>query len=113
MCSIAGSINHHPDSVTKMCGHMFRRGPDGYDQITHGNVTLGHTLLSIIGNQKQPIESERYILTYNGEWFNYKDYYPYETSDSMALSKSFEQYGIEQTLKNIIGQFAIGLYDKF
>lgn len=112
MCSISGSINYHPDIVTKMCGHQFRRGPNANDQLTIGNVTIGHTLLSIIGFNVQPVTSSRYAMTFNGCIYNFKDLYPNETSDTVALLRSFEEKGIDQTLKDINGMYSIGLYDK-
>lgn len=112
MCSISGAVNYHSDYVTKMCAHQFRRGPDNNYQQKVDNVEFGHNLLAIIGNQLQPVSLERYMMTFNGCWYDYRNYYPNEKSDTVALLRSFEENGIDQTLKDINGMFAIGLYDK-
>lgn len=112
MCGISGTINYHSDHVTRMCGMQFRRGPDLNGEYTHGNVVFGHNLLSIIGIQEQPITLERYLMTYNGVIYNFKEWGLNQFSDTRALIESFEKYGIEQTINNSNGMFAIGLYDK-
>ena len=81
MCGIAGSIgvkrldeNEFESSLLK----MQHRGPDSYGVLNiqeHGSI-LGHVRLSIIdvsNNAAQPMvdTSDRYILVYNGEIYNY------------------------------------------
>jgi asparagine synthase (glutamine-hydrolysing) len=72
---------------------------------------MGHNLLSIIGYQPQPIEGKRYKMVFNGVWYDYKDYFAGVDSDTLALLYSVETDGIEQTIKNCNGMFAIALYD--
>jgi len=111
MCGISGTVNYDSDFVTKMAIHQFRRGPDKNYYNKVDNVVFGHNLLSIIGDQPQPVRGSRYLMVFNGCIYNYKELYPNETSDTISLLKSFEEKGIEQTLKDINGMFAIGLYD--
>jgi asparagine synthase (glutamine-hydrolysing) len=52
------------------------------------------------------------MITYNGEWYNFKDYYPTYASDTAALLQSIEDVGLKATLSRMNGMFAFGLYDK-
>src|SRR6478609_11063117 len=85
MCRISGTVNYTKEMIEKMVNHQKRGGPD-YSNIQEvsSNIFFGHNLLSIIGDQVQPLNGGD-ALTYNGEWYNYKDFYPYEESDTMAL----------------------------
>ena len=95
-----------------MKARMLHRGPDagGSYFSEDGQVTLGHRRLSIVDlseNGAQPMTSHsgRYVITYNGEIYNYKklsDRLLSEgkvsafrgTSDTEVLLESFEAYGI-------------------
>lgn len=110
MCRISGTVNYPSDVIHKMTCHQERGGPDAMG-ITHDrNVSLGHNLLAIIGNQEQPLESQIGILTYAGEWYSYKDHYPLEVSDTNALLKHIDKHGLKAALQDVNGMFAIGYY---
>lgn len=111
MCSIAGVINYNQEAVTKMTMTMFRRGPDYNSEMKNDNVIFGHNLLSVIGYQPQPVKSDRYMMVFNGCIYNYKELYPNESSDTIAILNSFDDKGIKDTLDSLNGMFAIGLYD--
>lgn len=112
MCRIAGSV--HIDSwwIESALAHQRDGGPDSQNWVSHNwTVNIGHCLLSIIGNQPQPLENDRYIMTYNSEWYNFKDFYPNHSSDSLAALDHFTKKGIDAIHDfNFMG--AIGLYDK-
>ena len=112
MCRIAGSV--HIDSwwIESALTHQRMGGPDSQNWVSHNlNVNIGHCLLSIIGNQPQPLENDRYIMTYNSEWYNFKYFYPNHSSDSLAALDHFTKKGIDAIHDfNFMG--AIGLYDK-
>jgi asparagine synthase (glutamine-hydrolysing) len=110
MCRIGGTVNYSPDVVAGMLDHQKAGGPDLCKLVTHGNVTLGHCLLSIIGYQEQPVQQENYVMTYNGTWYDYRDYYPYNNSDTVSLLAHFAKKGT-QAIEDVNGMFAIGLYD--
>lgn len=133
MCGIAGFCSFDGDrkrNIEKMKARMLHRGPDagGSYFSEDGQVTLGHRRLSIVDlseNGAQPMTSHsgRYVITYNGEIYNYKklsDRLLSEgkvsafrgTSDTEVLLESFEAYGIEETLAFCKGMFAICLYDR-
>jgi asparagine synthase (glutamine-hydrolysing) len=109
MCGIAGSIGYPNEVVLNILQHQKKRGPDTLN-IVKSNVSFGHNLLAIIGHQEQPLEGERYLLTYNGEWYNFRDFYNI-SSDSIALLRHIERLGLK-AIDDVNGMFAIGLYDK-
>lgn len=110
MCGIAGAYKGTIDLQ-----RISKRGPDSSGTIEHENVILGHNRLAILDlteNSNQPIENNRYVLTYNGEWYDYRKYYPLVDSDTIALLKSISDNGVENTLQDINGMFAFGVYDR-
>jgi asparagine synthase (glutamine-hydrolysing) len=99
------------------------RGPDSEQIIEYEKCILAHNRLKIIDltdNGKQPMESEKYSIVFNGEIYNYQelrnsylsDSIFKGTSDTEVLLYLFEKYGIQETLYKLNGMFAIGLYDK-
>lgn len=135
MCGIAGFCNFHgsvkmqEDNLEKMKQRMLHRGPDaGGSYISEdGKVALGHRRLSIVdlteaGLQPMKSHSGRYVMVYNGEIYNYKklsqkllnekkvDRFR-GTSDSEVILEAFEAYGVEETIAQCKGMFAIALYD--
>ena len=99
---------------------MVDRGPDAQGAITYQAEGLhsyftAHTRLSIIDpteRSNQPIENERYILTYNGEIYNYKHLAPHAPSDTHALLEIITREDVIYALEHINGMFAFALYDK-
>ena len=135
MCGIAGFCNFHgsvkmqEENLEKMKQRMLHRGPDagGSYVSENGKVALGHRRLSIVdlseaGLQPMKSHSGRYVMVYNGEIYNYKklsqklleekkvDRFR-GTSDSEVILEAFEAYGVEETIAQCKGMFAIALYD--
>lgn len=135
MCGIAGFCNFHgsvkmqEENLEKMKQRMLHRGPDagGSYVSENGKVALGHRRLSIVdlseaGLQPMKSHSGRYVMVYNGEIYNYKklsqkllnekkvDQFR-GTSDSEVILEAFEAYGVEETIAQCKGMFAIALYD--
>ena len=51
------------------------RGPDYEKHISYNNIQFIHNLLSITGDfYPQPFISEKYIICFNGEIYNYKKF---------------------------------------
>ena len=76
MCAIHGIVDVKPELMMKMVKAAHHRGPDGNGIFEDDYITLGHNLLSIVGevkDGKQPYHYEDCILVYNGEIYNYKD----------------------------------------
>jgi asparagine synthase (glutamine-hydrolysing) len=110
-CRISGTVNYLPSVCISMVEKQHKGGPDLNAIQRDGNVVFGHNLLAIIGHQEQPINNAHSMLTFNGCWYNYKDFYPYLTSDTLAVSEHFKAKGIK-AIDDINGMFAIGLLDK-
>lgn len=133
MCGIAGIFSLtdlNGDEINPMINSLHHRGPDakGYLQSASKNVIFGHTRLSIIdltdgGSQPMRSLSERYILTYNGEIYNFKNLKEKlliterklkfrGQSDTEVLLNYIEIFGIEKTLEDIEGMYAFALWDE-
>src|SRR5262245_55700397 len=82
MCGITGILNLDgaPASlafVRKMTDALAHRGPDGEGCFVEGPVGLGHRRLAIIdltpaGQQPMHSRDGRYVLSYNGEIYNFQ-----------------------------------------
>lgn len=83
MCGIAGVVSfnnqsHSVSTIRNMTDIIMHRGPDGegFWKSEQSNVIFGHRRLSIIdlsSNGAQPLMRKDYVITYNGEVYNYKE----------------------------------------
>lgn len=110
----------HFQTLLSLSNH---RGPDA-TQIDKGeNYQLGFNRLAILdlspnGNQPKRSPSKRFHVVFNGELYNYKDLeLKYElsnlksTSDTEVLVHLLDKIGVEQTLNQLNGMFAIVIKD--
>lgn len=128
MCGINGILKRTRDlsvRIENMNQSLVHRGPDSegvFIDMEHG-VALGHRRLSIIDVAERSIQpmisnSERWVITYNGEIYNYLDLkcktsYPYKTnSDTEVILANIECYGVKDFLEKSNGMFAFAVYDK-
>jgi asparagine synthase (glutamine-hydrolysing) len=131
MCGINGILHLQSQKkvderiLTKMRDSLEHRGPDDKGLFIENNIGLGHRRLSILdvsGAGHQPFLSEngRYVMVYNGEIYNFKDFYPElrsngfdikTGSDTEVLLKLFELYGTKM-LNRLNGMFAFVIWDK-
>jgi len=131
MCGIAGVYdpNHRfekaEDVVQKMCDLLIHRGPDAQGLQQDQTVTFGHRRLSVLdihegANQPMYDASTRYLLTYNGEIYNFKEIRShleqqgiiFKTSgDTEVILEAWAKWGVE-CLQKFVGMFAFALYDK-
>jgi asparagine synthase (glutamine-hydrolysing) len=134
MCGIVGVIDtqkrYSSEQLASITLHMrdqmVHRGPDGAGlwQDDQYGVTLGHRRLSIIDlseNGKQPMASPsgRYIISFNGEIYNFPElrmqlsFGAWKSgTDTETLLVGFEQWGIEKTLSKAHGMFAFAVWDR-
>jgi asparagine synthase (glutamine-hydrolysing) len=129
MCGIAGIYNFDssPASLSEirlMVSQIEHRGPDAKSWITNGPAALGHTRLAIIDlreESNQPFYSScgRYILTYNGEVFNYIELraeleklgYQFRTqSDTEVVLQAYIAWG-DVCVTRFNGMWAFAIYD--
>ena len=83
MCGITGLIytNNAPVSpvvLKTMTDSIAHRGPDGEGHWIDGNVGIGHRRLAVIdlspaGHQPMITKDNRYVLSYNGEIYNFRE----------------------------------------
>lgn len=130
MCGIAGIFNLNGEPVDAsvlqlMTDAIEHRGPDGEGQWIENNVGFGHRRLSIIDlsdNGKQPMHSStgRFVITYNGEVYNFKEIRNElqllgiqfkSDSDTEVVVNAIEYWGI-QAITRFNGMFAFAVWDK-
>ena len=129
MCGIAGIFRFDNQPVSSvilknMTDAIAHRGPDGQGQWTENNIGLGHRRLSIIdlspaGHQPMQSKDGRYILTYNGEIYNYltirtqleaKGYRFHSRTDTEVLLHAYAEWGM-RSLTKLNGMFAFAIWD--
>ena len=128
MCSILGYFNtaNSYSEIELLNSRLSHRGPDNSTikeyRFRGKNLFLTHNRLSIQdldSRANQPMESERYVILFNGEIYNHlelrkrcnrKSWVTH--SDTETLLSIFEQFGVENSLSILNGMFAIGLFDK-
>ena len=116
MCGICGQISlrevelsKYIDCINTINNTMTHRGPDGsgiwYDDFT----ILGHRRLTIIdlsNASSQPFEDKKnkFVITYNGEIYNYieirneliqKGYKFITSGDTEVLLKAYQEFGLD------------------
>ena len=126
MCGITGFKNFSNrgdliESLKKATTSLKLRGPDNEANYLNKSVGLGHTRLSIIdtsSNAHQPMsdQSGRYVLSFNGEIYNYRELANQlkvdlkSTSDTEILLYLLIAEG-EKCLARLNGFFAFAFYD--
>ena len=132
MCRIAGLINPSMPVqaieylVREMCRVQKHGGPDneGMYVQAENHLVLGHRRLSLIdlsasGNQPMAYDNGRYIISYNGELYNYPELKEilkkagcsFNTgSDTEVILAAFATWGTE-AFKRFNGMFAFALWD--
>lgn len=136
MCGITGAWDPHGTFqslervVSDMAAKLFHRGPDdsGVWVSSTDQIGLGHRRLAILdltpqGRQPMLSACERFVTVFNGEIYNFLEVrVELETigaapawrghSDTEVLLAAVAHWGIEQTLKRLVGMFAIALWDR-
>lgn len=132
MCGIFGFASSREinlEKLKKILNYLNHRGPDNTGTWINNseNIFLGHKRLSIIdiedtGNQPMLSNSGRFVISYNGEIYNFKELrknlekeglkYFRGSSDTEVLLNSIELHGLNKTLSLIDGMFAFAIYDK-
>ena len=131
MCGIAGIVSHDPEPhVAAMLETIEHRGRDDHGlwislpSPSGQKACLGHRRLSIIdtstaGHQPMLSADGRYVITYNGELYNYRELreqlkekgHSFKTeSDTEVLLAAFAEWG-SACLPRLNGMFAFGIWD--
>lgn len=132
MCGIAGFYTPEPSrdaalALRRMNDTVAHRGPDAQGEWfdAGSGVGLAHRRLAIVdlteeGRQPMRSASGRYILTFNGEIYNFlrirADLHGLGHqfrghSDTEVMLAAFEQWGLEESLRRFVGMFAFALWD--
>ena len=130
MCGIVGLINLNsvavaPPILKRMTDEIAHRGPDGEGHWIEGNVGLGHRRLAILdlspaGHQPMVSADHRFVLTYNGEIYNFRElraelqaigYWFRSKTDSEVVLYALAEWGV-QALDRFNGMFALALWDR-
>ena len=133
MCGIAGLISSGGAELLEaraqsMADAIAYRGPDGSGvwSDAKAGVALAHRRLSIIdltptGAQPMISADGRWVISYNGEVYNaaeiavsseLKDFAFRGTSDTEVILESIARRGLDRTLDDMNGMFAIALWDR-
>lgn len=123
MCSINGFTWQDNDLILRMNKVTAHRGPDGTGIFAAPEITLGHNRLSILDLSNagaQPMKSDdgRYVISFNGEIYNYRELraklssYPFKSgSDTEVILAAFKTWGVD-AFARLNGMFALALWDE-
>ena len=136
MCGISGLLdmsrrcgNHELQrTVLKMVSTLHHRGPDdvGTWADAEAGIALGHRRLSIVdlspeGHQPMRSVCGRYVISFNGEVYNFKELrreletlgYTFRGhSDTEVMLSCISQWGIHPAVIRFNGMFAFALWDR-
>jgi asparagine synthase (glutamine-hydrolysing) len=130
MCGITGIIHldNSPVSsavVQSMTDALLHRGPDDEGHWIEKNVGMGHRRLSIIdlspaGHQPMVSANDRFVLSYNGEVYNFRELrreleskgHKFRSqTDSEVVLNALVEWGTK-ALNRFNGMFAFALWDR-
>lgn len=130
MCGITGVLELNSEPVLAkilqgMTDAIAHRGPDGEGQWIDENVGIGHRRLAILdlssaGHQPMLSANHRFVLSYNGEVYNFRElrfeleqlgYWFGSQTDTEVVLNALVEWGV-QGLEKFNGMFALALWDR-
>lgn len=129
MCGIIGRFfkreSSRFDLTPKDLASIKHRGPDSSGVYTNTNIQFGHTRLAIIdltasGCQPMTYGGDRFVVTYNGEIYNYLELKTEleskgekfsSHSDTEVVLAAYKVWGLD-CVKRFRGMFAFALWDE-
>lgn len=136
MCGLTGFLGGRLDAgqrrfaISAMMDRIVHRGPDDSGEWIDDadGIAIGFRRLSIVdltpaGHQPMISASGRWILSFNGEVYNFERIRKELVasgmapsfrghSDSEVMLAAIEAWGVERAVKQFIGMFAIALWDR-
>lgn len=135
MCGIAGVFRAggfrneaEMAALRAMARRIAHRGPDdeGFWTDPDAGIGLAHRRLSILdlsalGHQPMASASGRYVISFNGEIYNFAELRGELTSlgqtfrghsDTEVILGAIDAWGVDQALRRATGMFAIALWDR-
>lgn len=129
MCGIAGIVARRNNldlerTIAEMIYRVRHRGPDDEGCYVAGRVALGHRRLSIIdlspsGHQPMSSADGRYVITFNGEIYNYLELKPElqaggfqfrSNTDTEVIIAAFAAWGVD-CLSRFNGMWSFAIFD--
>lgn len=124
MCGINGFNWQDKDLVERMNMQTHHRGPDATGVFVEDGVSIGNNRLAVIdlsaeSNQPMTDNSNRFVIVFNGEIYNFKDLkselideYDFKTqSDTEVILAVYKTWGREGFSK-LNGMYAFAIWDK-
>lgn len=130
MCGITGIFNTNGEPISisvlrEMNNNMTHRGPDSEGYWSHSYIGFAHKRLSILdlsplGHQPMETIDGRYVVTFNGEIYNYHDlkkelsnkgYHFKSSTDTEVLLYAYSEWK-DDCVNRFNGMFAFAIYDK-
>lgn len=132
MCGIVGFIGPQhsqncEDIIVSMTNSLIHRGPDDWGVWSHSElgIVFGHRRLSIIdlspeGHQPMISAGGRYVITFNGEIYNFEflraellnEGFTFRgRSDTEVMLAAFERWGVAPSIEKFTGMFAFAVLD--
>lgn len=126
MCGISGYVSVNgarPDGTIRfMTGPLAHRGPDGEGHWAEPGVALGNRRLAVLdlssrGDQPMMSRNGRFVMTYNGEVYNYLELKAdlqgdcKTGTDTEVVLEAFARWGTE-SLHRLNGMFAFAVWDR-
>lgn len=134
MCGICGILTFGLDTqnlqeaIHSMTDALCHRGPDSYGTWVDSESVLafGHRRLAIrdlspTGHQPMVSSCQRFIIVYNGEVYSHIEISGEleqsgrrlkGTSDTEVILEACAEWGVQPTLRRLIGMYAFALYDR-
>ncbi len=125
MCGIFGVVGEISEEMADICvDSLAHRGPDGRGIWRRDGITLGHRRLAILdlsekGRQPMSYADGRYLITYNGEIYNFieiraelqsRGHVFRSDSDTEVILAAFVEWG-EECLQKFNGMWAFAIWD--
>ena len=122
MCGIIG-LNWEDTSIKKGVEEIKHRGPDDSGTFVKNGISLGSVRLSIQdlsskGHMPMVSENGNYVITFNGEIYNFKEVkeklkgYKFKSgTDTEVILNAYDKWG-PKCLEKFNGMFAFCIYDK-
>lgn len=130
MCGIAGYLDFSGDTASctilrGMTDAIAHRGPDGEGHYVDGACGLGHRRLAIIdlspaGHQPMQTADLRYVISYNGEVYNFLELRTelealghrfHSSTDTEVILEAYAQWG-PACISRFNGMFAFVIWDR-
>jgi len=131
MCGIGGILHANPahdvrrEQLDAIVAALRHRGPDSQGVHLDGSCGLAHTRLSILdlsarGRQPMASPSGRFVLSYNGEIYNYRELRDelrrqgrrFDSDSDTEVILHLAETGGRAALTKLRGMFAFALFDR-